>query len=73
LGDTNDSSQSESEIVLEPSFVKLTAKTQPLLLDVVVSDPAPLKGWTLLRLEIGSKLRRVLGKLFGTSKSPSAG
>jgi hypothetical protein len=73
LSDASDSSLSEPKIVLEPSILRLSATVQPLLLDVVISDPAPLKGWKLVRFEIRSKLRHVFGKLFGTSHSPSAG
>jgi hypothetical protein len=73
LSDAGESSQNEPKVVLEPSIVRLTATTQPLVLDVVISDPAPLKGWKLVRFEIRSKLRHAFGKLFGISHSPSAG
>jgi hypothetical protein len=68
LGDTGGSSQNEPKVVLEPSILRLSATAQPLLLDVVISDPAPLQGWKLLRF----RAKHLFGKLFGTTQPLSA-
>jgi hypothetical protein len=73
LIDTNDSPQTGPKVVLEPSILRLSVAGQPPLLDVVISDPSPLRGWKLVRFEIGLKLRKVFGKLFSASHSTSAG
>lgn len=53
----------------EPGSVlrlSIETETEPILLDVVISDPAPLRGFKLLRAEVKWKLKRAFRWLFNS-------
>jgi hypothetical protein len=41
------------------SIYRILIETEPLVLDVVISDPAPLKGWQLFRMRVNSCFRHL--------------
>jgi hypothetical protein len=51
-----------------PSILRLSveAETDPIVYNVVTSDPAPLRGFKAFCLETKWKLERAFGKVFGT-------
>ena len=51
----------EPSISLEPSIIRLSVATEPLTLDVVISDPEPLRGWKLFRARLKWELRKIFG------------
>jgi hypothetical protein len=52
--DTNASEQKEFEL---PSILRLLVEAEPLTIDVMDIDPAPLRGWKLWRYEIKNMFR----------------
>jgi hypothetical protein len=49
----------------DPSILRLSVETEPLLLDVEIDDPAPLRGFKLFRTEAKWRIKRVVHKIFG--------
>lgn len=51
-----------------PSILRLSAETEPIPIEVVNYDPAPLRGWKAVRVEIGYRLRRTFARMFGAPR-----
>lgn len=59
--------QSPGEATIEglPSILRLSAEAEPMTIDVVIEDPAPIRGFKRFRSEVDWRIRRLVDKVFG--------